>query len=88
MVTGSVTLLLLMVMEGSPPDTIVAHELNSVVIATMLINTNTFLMLITCFVCIFVFDFILENSMRTPGQGGQILTPAGRGGSRAWPYDS
>ena len=48
------------------PATIVAHELNSVAIATMLINTNTFLIFLTCFVCILVvFDFILDNSMRT-----------------------
>lgn len=64
--TGSNTLLLLMVMEGSPPATMVAHEQNSVAIATMLINTNTFLIFLTCFVCILVvFDFILDNSMRT-----------------------
>ena len=33
---------------------------------SMLINTNTFLIFLTCFVCILVvFDFILDNSMRT-----------------------
>ena len=64
--TGSVTLLLLMVIEGSPPATMVAHELNSVAIATMLINTYTFLLFLTCFVCILVvFDFILDILMRT-----------------------
>ena len=45
----TVTLLLLMVMEGSPPDTMVAHEQKSVAVATILIDTNTFLMFITIF---------------------------------------
>ena len=66
MVTGSVTLLLLMVMEGSPPATIVAHELNNVAIATMLINTNTFLMFITCFVCILVVLTLIGPENRIP----------------------